>query len=239
MSNMNEGHTFLRYDGELNNLHLRVLEMGGLALNQLELALRALHDKDFSLVRRVMQRDQEVDDLEVGTDDEIVKILAKRCPVGGDLRMVISAAKSVTDLERIGDEACRIANLVLRTYDNESSDPNGQLLRDVSTMGRSVRSMLQEALDVYDTDDLERAKILVKTHVDLEDAFQDGLRRLLTYVMEDSRNIGHAISIVLMAKSLERIGEHAQNLAEYVIYRVSGEDIRHQEPPEQMSEAED
>ena len=227
---MTEGHIFKRYDGELSHLHYLVLEMGGLVVNQVHDALVAFKTRDTVLAQKVVDRDGEVDRLEVDADDEIVQLLAKRCPVSADLRLVIAVSKSVSDLERIGDEAVRIAGLVMQLFGHEGSDPNSQMLRDVNRMGDMALTSLQHAIEVFDVWDEAKAFRVIANHREMDEEFQSDLRHLLTYVMEDSRNIGYAIGVVLVIKALERIGHHAQNLAEYVIFQVQGEDIRHQQP---------
>ena len=227
---MTEGHIFKRYDGELNHLHYLILEMGGLVIAQVRDALAAFKTRDTALARKVVALDSEVDRLEVSADDEIVKLLAMRCPVSSDLRMVIAVSKSVSDLERIGDDAVRIAGLVIQLFGHESSDPNSQMLRDVNRMGEMAVTSLRNAVEVFDVWDEAKALQVIECHREMDEEFQADLRRLLTYVLEDTRNIGFAISVVLVIKALERIGHHAQNLAEYVIFQVQGEDIRHKQP---------
>lgn len=222
-----EGHTYRRYDGELNHLHFLVLEMGGLVLSQVRDALAAFRTRDVLLAQRVVTKDGAVDRLEVEADDEIAKLIARHSPVGNDLRMVIAVSKSVSDLERIGDEAVRIAGLVIQLFGHESGDPNGQLVRDVDRIGGLALSSLQCAVEVFDVWDERKALSVIEKHRELDLEFQSELRRLLTYVMEDARLIGFAINVVLAIKSLERIGHHAQNLAEYVVFQVMGKDIRH------------
>lgn len=230
MDKTSEGHIFKRYDGELNHLHYLTLEMGGLVAAQLKDALSAFKNRDIELARKVVSRDGEVDRLEVAADEEIVKVLALRCPVSEDLRTVFSVSKSVSDLERIGDEAVRIAGLVIELFDHEGSDPNGQMMRDVHRMGDMALTSLRKALEVFDIWNEDKAMAVIENHREMDEEFQSDLRHLMTYILEDSRNIGHAISMVLVIKSLERIGHHAQNLAEYVIYQVRGEDIRSHQP---------
>lgn len=226
MNELIEGHTFKRYDGELSHLHYLVLEMGALVLSQVREAVVAFKSRDLALARRVVTRDSEVDRLEVQADAEIVKLIARHSPVGSDLRMVMAVSKSVSDLERIGDEAVRIAGLVIQMFGSESSDPSSQLARDVNGMGTMAMASLQSAVELFDVWSEEKARAVIERHREMEEEFQSDLRRLITYILEDSRNIGVAISLVLVIKSLERIGHHAQNLAEYVIFQVKGEDIR-------------
>ena len=230
MDNLIEGHTVKRYDGELNHLQYLTLEMGGLVLKQLRDALAAFKNRDPVLARKVITMDFEVDRLEVIADDEIVKLIAKRGPVSSDLRMVMAVSKSVSDLERIGDEAVRIAGLVVQLFGHEGSDPNGQLLRDVSRMGDMALAGVQNAVELFDVWDEGKAATVIDSRAEMDEEFQADLRRLITYVLEDTRNIGFAISVVLVMKSLERVGHHAQNLAEYVVFQVRGEDLRHRQP---------
>ncbi len=225
-----EGHTVRRFDGEMNQIHLKVLEMGGLALAQLRDALKALKRKDLALAREIAPRENLIDNLEIEADADVLGLIARRCPMGGDLRMVMAVSKSVTDLERIGDEAMRIAHIALQIYGNDSCDPNEHLLRDVHVMGNFVVHALEKSLHAFDILDEALAKEVIDSQCHLEEEFEAGLRRLITYVMEDARNIGFAVSMILAIKALERIGAHAQNLAEYVIFQVKGMDVRHQSP---------
>jgi phosphate transport system protein len=222
-----EGHTVQRYDGELNSLHLKVLEMAGLVLDQMEHALRALKQKDIQAANAVLEREHEVDELEVSTDDDVVTVIAKRGPVARDLRVIMSISKTIADLERIGDEATRIAYLTKGLYDAEHSQPSTQLTHDVTRMGHLALEMLHEAMQSFDTLDDARARALICRENELAMEFESGLRRLATFLLEDARNVGHTIHIVLLAKSVERVGDHARNIAEYVVYMVGGEDVRH------------
>ena len=228
MNELIEGHTFKRYDGELSHIHYLVLEMGTLVISQVREALAAFKGRDLALAQKVVNRDSVVDRLEVQADEEIVKLLARRSPLGSDLRLVMAVSKSVSDLERMGDEAVRIAGLVMQIFGNDSSDPNSQLVRDVNGMGALAMTSLQGAVELFDVWSEEKARAVIERHREMEEEFQSDLRRLMTYILEDSRNIGVAISVVLVIKSLERIGHHARNLAEYVIFQVKGEDIRSQ-----------
>ncbi len=226
MSEKPETHTVKRYDGELNHLHYLVLEMGALVLRQIGDALAAFKSRDMVLARQVVAQDREVDLMEVRADDEIVKLIARRSPVGSDLRMVMAVSKSISDLERIGDEAVRIASLAIQIFGPEGSDPSLQLLRDVDKMGKLALTCLREALEVFEVWDEAKALHVIANYKEMDEEFQADLRHLLTYIIQDSRNIGYAISVVLVIKALERIGHHAHNVAEYVIFQVRGEDIR-------------
>lgn len=234
MSQPMEGHTVKRYDGELSSLHYIVLQMGGLVIEQTRQALDALRHKDLKLAHAVTEREPEVDTLELKADDEIASVLARRGPMARDLRIVMALSKTVTDLERVGDEAARIAYVVASMYDGTRSNPSKPLLRDVKSMGKLALKTLQDGLDIIDTLDADKAEALLADESELDDEFQASLRRLTTFVLEDARNVGHAINITLILKSLDRIGEHARNLAEYVVYLVRGQDIRHPEVARQL-----
>lgn len=229
-----EGHTVHSYDGELSNLHILILEMGGLVLDQVRQSVHALIEEDLDAAKNVIAREPLVDKLEVQADNEIVSVIAKRCPVAKDLRIITAVSKAVTDLERVGDEAARIAHMALSIYENERTSPNTQLLRDINSMGKLAIAMLKDSLDIFDNFDLQRAQQLAKCDIELDAEFQSCFRRITTYILEDARNVGHAINIVLIVKSLERVGDHARNLAEYIIFLIKGEDVRHQIPENQF-----
>lgn len=223
-----EGHTVRRYDGELNHLHLRVLELGGLALHQTRNALMALRDCDRRVAKSVIGREWEVNQLDVSIDDELISVIARRAPVARDLRIVMGFAKTVNELERVGDEATKVARLALQVFDGFRIEPTDALMWDVQTMGRRVLDLLERAMDALDRLDLYRAQDVAASRAVLEAEFQAGLRRLTTYVMEDARNVGQVIMLTQIIKALERIGDHARHVGEYVVYLVSGEDVRHQ-----------
>jgi phosphate transport system protein len=223
-----EGHTVQRFDDELSHLHMLLVEMGSLVLDQSRTALHALEEEDLEAARRVLEREMQVNDLEVRIDDELVDVMARRGPVARDLRAVVSFSKLVTDLERAGDNARRVAQAALNIYETRRSVPSAKLLRDVGSMGRLALGMLEEGIEIFDTLDLQRAEALVINHHALDDELQSGLRRLSTFVLEDARLIGYAISITLVLRALERIGDHGRNIAEFVVYMLRGADVRHQ-----------
>lgn len=231
MSETFEGHIFKRYDGELHHLHYLVLEMGGLVLNQVTTALAAFRDRDAALAQKVVAWDREVDQLEVQADHEIVNLIARRCPKASDLRMVMAVSKSISDLERTGDEAVRIAGLVIQLFGPDGSKPCLPLLRGVNTMGELAVASLREALGLFDAWDEKKALEVIRRYRDMDEEFRADLRLLMTYVIEDARNFGFAISVVLVIKALERIGHHAHNLAENVFFQVKGEDVRASDSP--------
>ncbi|MGM0593695.1 MAG: phosphate signaling complex protein PhoU [Pseudomonadota bacterium] len=227
-----EGHTVQRFDGEMSNLHMLAIEMGGLVLNQVQRALESLEQEEPDIAREVVSRDQEVNELEMRADEQIVSLIARRAPVARDLRGIMAISKAICDLERIGDEAAKIAAAVIMVYDSEQNNPSYQLMRDVQKMGKFASRLLRQALEAFDTMDLAKAEEVTNEHYELGAEFAAGLRRLMTFIMEDSRNVGHAVNAVVITKALERIGDHSTNLGEYVIYILKGIDIRHQHTPE-------
>lgn len=230
MSDLPRGHTVTRFDDDLLSLRDLVLEMGSYVVNQIEQAVRAMRDEDVERAREVVNRDHIVNSYDVKCDEESVHLIALRQPVAGDLRTVLSLNKSVTDLERIGDEAKKLARVAIRLYESDSNFPNHQLLRDVTTMANLASAMLRGALQALETLDVHRALEVAKCDAELNSEFQASLRRLTTYIVEDLRNLGHAIDVIIAVKGLERIGDHAKNIAEYVIFLVKGKDVRHTSP---------
>ena len=227
MNIMTEGHTVKRFDDEMIFLHRLVLEIGSLAQNQLKRAIQTLNDKDPSAARDVISRDQELNDLDVQADEEFISLIVKRQPMAKDLREIITISKAVSDLERVGDEVRKIAQLTIHIYDTDSSSPNKQVLRDINTMAAFVGNMLEISLIAFDELDAPKALDVIRLDGELEEEYKSALRRLTTFVMEDSRTVGHMVDVVLGLRALERIGGHAKNIAGYVIFLITGSDVRH------------
>lgn len=225
-----EGHTLKQFDEELAELRKLVLEMGGLVEDQINQAVKALDDEDLDTAREVIARDHMVNGMDIKADEKSVRLLARRQPVGSDLRMIISLSKTVTDLERIGDEAEKIARMAVHLYDSDNPISNTRMLRDVFTMGKLASAMLHDSLDALARMDIEKAVRTAQGDEELDREFRSSLRRLITYMMEDPRTITHSIDILFIIKALERIGDHSKNIAEYVIYLVKGRDVRHASP---------
>lgn len=227
MSEITKGHTVKRFDGELAHLNELVLEMGALVLDQIDRAVKALQAEDPAAAREVIERDRLVNDLDVKVDEELVRLLAIRQPMAGDLRDVMTVAKSVNDLERVGDQIRKIALLIEHLYDNGGPTPNHKLLGDIPYLAEYSSNMLRLCLEAFDQLDLAKAVQVMRLDQELEVEFQDALRRLATYILQDARTVGHAIEVVLGLRALERIGGHAKNMAGYVIYLCTGKDVRH------------
>lgn len=228
MKDISDGHTVKRFDGELATHHQLVMEMGGLVVDQINRAIRALDEEDPSLAREVIARDRMVNDLDIRLDEELITIIAKRQPVARDLRNLMTMDKTVTDLERVGDEARKLAALVEEFWGSSSSAaPSPALIHDVRGIAIYGKSMLDKALDAFNNLDVEKAVEVIRQDERIEEKFRSALRRLATYILEDSRTVGYSINVVLALRALERIGGHAKNIAGYVIYLTTGRDVRH------------
>lgn len=226
MSKMSfENHIMKQFDEELEEIRTRLMEMGGKVEQQLQNAVRAVAEADSSLAEAVIKEEKLVDEMEVDIDEACILIIARRQPAASDLRLVMMVTKAINDLERIGDEAKKIANhaVILSEQDGPS-----QGYQEVRHLGQSVTRMLAHALDAFARFDVDAAmKTLAEdTQIDLE--YKSALRELVTYMMEDPRSISRAINILWVLRSLERIGDHAKNLCEQIVYVVKGKDIRHQ-----------
>lgn len=224
---MMKQHTSRVFDGELDHLHCLVLEMAGLVIDQLDFCLQALHNRDCDLAEKVIHRDREVDEHEIKIDAEILAILAKRSPVANDLRRVIALSKIVLNLELIGDETVNIGRLTRSLFDKNSSDPNYQLLRDIIKMGEMISSMLKQVIASFDKCDLDGSYQLLNEKWDYGEEFQAGIRRQLTYVIENPRIMSRSLNIFQIMKGLEHCGDHCRNINEYLIFIFTGKNIRH------------
>ena len=225
MDNANIGHHISQqFNSELEEVRSLVLAMGGLVEEQIRNATQALVDGNIELAEAVISRDVEVNKAEVNIDEECTHIIARRQPAATDLRLVIAVIKTITDLERIGDQAERVARMGTRLAEVERPKNN---YNELQNMGDHVARMVHGALDAFARMDVETAIAVSKEdeHVDQE---YDGLmRQCLTFMMEDPRKISQMLDIMWAARAIERIGDHAKNICEYVIYLVKGKDVRH------------
>ncbi len=222
--NMQE-HTSKRYDAELETVRSRVLQMGGLVETQITAAIEALSTGNLPLADQVVANDHRVNALEVKIDEECAQIIARRQPAAQDLRMIMTIIKMITDLERIGDEAEKIARMTKLIYASE------RLLlprfAEIKVAAGYALDMLKKSLDAFARVDITAAAAVVKQDRLLDDQFRGILRQLITFMMEDARTISTSIEILFVAKALERIGDHSKNMSEYVVYLVKGKDVRH------------
>jgi len=228
MTELTAGHTVKRFDNEMRKLHDYVLDMGERVKKQILDAVKALDDEDPIAAREVIRRDRDINQLDVEIDEEIIRLIAKRQPMAKDLREILAIGKIVTDLERVGDQARKIARLVIQLYDHEGPPPNSQLLRDIPHMAAFCHEMVTNSLRAFDTLNLELAVETIKQDKELGEEFKAGLRRLSTYLMEDARSVGHVVEVVLGLRALERIGGHAKNIGGYVVFLITGRDVRHE-----------
>lgn len=222
---MQTEHTFKQYDAELEAVRAKVLEMGGLVEQQIVNALEALVKADPKLAKEVMQNDHRVNNLEIQIDEDCSHIIARRQPAAGDLRTVMMMVKTITDLERIGDEATKIARTAQKIYDEDRMyKPR---FNEIKAMVALVREMLRTALDGFARLDISKTVEVAKQDELVDEQFRASMRQLITFMLEDPRTISMSLEVLFVAKAIERIGDHAKNIAEYVVYMVKGKDIRH------------
>lgn len=229
-------HTSKQYDVELESLRTRVLQMGGLVENQIVSAIEGLGAADTDIFKEVIRREQEVNQIELEIDELCNHILARRQPAAVDLRSVIVAIKMIRDLERIGDEAEKVARMGIMIADaGKHFVPKVDLHRIAS----NAIAMLRKVLDSYARVNAVSAAEVVKADIEVDDEFKAILRQLITFMMEDPRTISRSIEILFIAKAIERIGDHSKNMSEHVVYMVKGRDVRHQNPEAVAQEASD
>jgi phosphate transport system protein len=217
-------HTSKQFDSELESVRSRVLQMGGLVEQQIVRATEALVSGDMALLERVIADDHRVNALEVEIDESCSHILARRQPAAGDLRLIIAVIKTITDLERIGDEAEKIARMGKLIHGAERQHMPRM---DLSHVADRACAMLRQSLDAFARLDISEAARVVKQDRAVDDEFRAVMRQLITFMMEDPRTITRSLEILFIAKAIERIGDHSKNMAEYVVYMVKGRDVRH------------
>ncbi len=218
-------HSSKQYDMDLETIRSRVLQMGGLVESQFQDAIRSFKEGDRELAQQVINGDEQVNRLEVVLDDTCNHLIVKRQPAAIDLRMVMSTVKVITDLERIGDEAVKIARIAANA--GERHNTMGKQFDFVRVIATRAAELLHEALDAFARKDEKQATELIAKDAVIDHEYAIIMRSLLTYMMEDPRTISSAIDTMWVAKAIERVGDHATNIAEYVIYVVEGKDIRH------------
>ncbi len=217
-------HISQQYNLELETIRTHLSEMGGMAQRQVNDAIQSLIDADVERAEQVVRADIKVNTMEMTIDEECVRILARRQPAASDLRLVIAVTKAITDLERIGDEATKIARQAI-AMNKDGLAPRGYI--EVRHIGNNVSRMLQDALDAFARLDMDLALNVVQTDKQVDMEYSTAMRELVTFMIEDPRSITRVLNIMWSLRALERIGDHARNLAQYVIYLVNGEDVRH------------
>ena len=223
---MNESqHLSSQFESDLGQLRTAVLQMGGFVETQIAAAIEAYSSGEVGSVKQIVEADRKVNDLEKAIDDDCAHVIAKRQPAASDLRLVFGITKIVTDLERAGDEAKKIAKGVRRIY--EAGQMPSQYGIGVRHIAEAALGMLRQALDAFARLDPEQAQKVILADNDVDTEFKSIVRQLITHMMEDPRTITTSIDIIWIARAIERIGDHAKNVAEHVVFIVEGRDIRH------------
>jgi phosphate transport system protein len=224
---MSERHLSTQFDAELSGISTRVLEMGGLVEAQVAQAVYALSNFSGETATQVLQTEERVNAMEVEIDRDLSTIIARRQPTARDLRLLIAVSKTIANLERVGDEAARIARTVQRLLNSGMSSRLRLPVSDLAFEAELATQQLRKALDAFARLDVDRALEVLKQDDQIDQEFDGLLRKLITYMMEDPRTISASIDLVFVAKAIERVGDHAKNLAEVIIYIVKGADVRH------------
>jgi phosphate transport system protein len=217
-------HISRRFNEDLERVRNRVLSMGGFVEQQLHKAVTALVEGDSSLGEAVARDDYKVNTMEVSIDEECSRILATRGPTAGDLRVIVAIIKTITDLERIGDEGEKIGYIASRLATMERP---ADKYREIKHLGRLAAEMVHGSLDAFARMDSEAALEVARKDRLLDEEYESIQRQSITFMMEDPRAIRRALDVMWVVRSLERIGDHAKNICEYVVYMVHGKDIRH------------
>lgn len=224
---MADKHLSTQFDAELSGISNRVLEMGGLVEAQVAQAIYALSNFSSETANQVLQQETRVNQMEVEIDSDLSGIIARRQPTARDLRLLIAVSKTIANLERVGDEAARIARTVQRLVNTGVSSRLRIPVADLAFEADLAVALLRKALDAFARLDTARALEVLKQDDQIDQEFDGLLRKLITYMMEDPRTISSSIDLVFVAKAIERVGDHAKNLAEAIIYVVKGTDVRH------------
>ena len=227
-------HISRSFNEELEQIRNSVLQMGGLVEEQFDRALKALTDADSEVGLQVAQDDIKINQMELAIDEECSRVLATRAPAAGDLRLIIATIKTITDLERIGDEAEKIGALAARLATVERPRTN---YRELRNLARHVKDMIHGSLDAFARLDVQLALDVVKADKEVDLEYETIYRQSITFMMEDPRMISRVMDVTWTARALERIGDHSKNICEYVIFLVHGKDIRHSDLRNLQTEA--
>jgi len=216
-------HSSTQFNEELEGIRTTTLEMGGLVSHQLSLALSSFQSKDSALAQQVIETEDKVNQFALDIDQRCLEVIARRAPAAGDLRMVMVCLKMATDIERIGDEIAKMAHMAIKLLET-SSISLGQ--HEVKSIGALVSTMLTEALDSFARIDASAYESIRESESEVDQAYGSAVRSTVTYMMEDPRSISSAMNLMWTLRSLERIGDHIENIAEHVVYLVEGKDVR-------------
>ena len=217
-------HISKQYDQDLEAIRSRMMQMGGLVESQIRSAVAGYLDGDAERIEQVIAGDAKVNELEVAIDNDLGQIIVRRQPAASDLRLILAVSKTVTDLERIGDEATKIARM---SRDILSRGQGPKRLPAINHISEVALGLLRRSLDAFARLDAAAAARVIGEDATIDDEFRGMIRQLITFMMEDPRTISTALNVVWVAKAFERIGDHAKNIAENVIYIVRGRDVRH------------
>ena len=224
---MTDKHLSSQFDSELSGISTRVLEMGGLVESQVAQAVFALSTFNTDVADQVLRSEERVNQMEMEIDRDLSTIIARRQPTARDLRLLIAVSKTIANLERIGDEAARIARTVQRLLNSGVSMRMRLPVGDLTFECELATKQLRRVLDAFARLDVEAALEVLRHDDQIDQEFDGLMRKLITYMMEDPRTISSSIDLVFVAKAIERVGDHAKNLAEQIIYIVKGTDVRH------------
>ena len=225
------GHISKRFDQELEDIRNRVLTMGGLVETQVNNGVKCLIDADSELAQKVVAKDREVNQIEMEIDHECLQILARRQPAASDLRLVVAIMKTITDLERIGDQAQKLGKHQLELVD---AGVSASTFVKIEHLGDLVCKNLNLALDAFARMNVKDAMDTIKRDTKVNAEFESLMRELITHMMEDPRTIKSALRVSWSARAIERIGDHANNICEYVVFLVQGKDVRHIEALDEL-----
>lgn len=224
---MTDKHLSTQFDTELSGISTRVLEMGGLVESQVAQAVYALTNFSAETASQVLVLEETVNSMEIEIDRDLSSIIARRQPTARDLRLLIAISKTIANLERVGDEAARVARTVQRLINTGVSSRLRLPVADLKFESELAIAQLRKALDAFARLDVEKAVQVLKQDDQIDQEFEGLMRKLITFMMEDPRTISSSIDLVFVAKAIERVGDHAKNLAEQIIYIVKGTDVRH------------
>ena len=222
---MSDKHLSSQFDSELNGVSSRVMELGGLVESQIRLAIYSLSQFNPDTANQVLEAEVRVNAMEIDIDRELSSIIARRQPTARDLRLLIAISKTTANLERAGDEAAKIARMVRSII--ESGSARSLPSSDLRVAAELASGLLRKALDAFARLDTAVALSILKEDDQIDKEFDGFVRKLITYMMEDPRTISASLDLLFVAKAIERIGDHSKNIAEFIIYIVKGEDVRH------------
>jgi len=232
---MSSEHIYTQYDIELEAVRAKVLEMGSLVEQQIADALESLVTHNTKLAETVIKKDHMVNALEVQIDEDCSHIIARRQPAASDLRIILMMIKTITDLERIGDEAAKIARFSQKTIETDRIwKPR---FAEIKLMANLAREMLHMSLDAFARSDATKVLPIAQMDEQVDEQYQTTIRQLITFMLEDPRTISMSLEVLFVSKAIERIGDHAKNISEYVVYMVKGKDVRHISMEEMEKEA--